>query len=55
MPKISNIKVATDEKIEEDIIHLAKEGIGIIDDVEIWNQMMRTITRFNICNNNNNK
>ena len=45
-PLIYSIKVATDTKTEDDIIRLMKEGIGIVDDnVEIWNQIMRTITR----------
>ena len=48
-PQIYSIKVATDAKTEDDIIRLVKEEIGIVDDdVEIWNQMMRTITRLSI-------
>ena len=49
IPQIYSIKVATDAKTENDIIRLVKEKIGIFDDdVEIWNQMIWTITRFSV-------
>ena len=49
VPQIYSIKVATDAKTEDDIIRLVKEEIDIVDnDVEIQNQMMRTITLLSI-------
>ena len=49
VPQIYSIKVATDSKTEDNIIHFIKEEIGIVDDdAKIWYKMMRTITRLSV-------